>query len=118
MCIRDRPNRIIAAFQPHRYTRTKFLSKEFGSAFQDADLLFVNEIYAAGEKPIPGIDAELIVREVKEQTNQPVEYIKERVDIVEKLAGICQSGDLIITLGAGNIWTVGQDLYRRLNNKA
>lgn len=110
------PKRVLAAFQPHRYTRTNHLFKEFGSAFQDADLLFISEIYAAGEKPIPGVNAELIVKEVKEQTSQPVEYIKDRADIVQRLAEICQPGDLIITMGAGNIWTVGQDLNRKLQD--
>lgn len=112
------PKRVIAVFQPHRYSRTHFLYREFGSAFQDADLLFINEIYSAGEQPIPGVDAGLIVAQVKEQTNQPLEYIKDKAEIVQRLAEISQPGDLVITMGAGNIWTVGQDLYRKLLDKA
>ena len=107
--------RVVAVFQPHRFTRTHFLYREFGSAFQGADLLFINEIYPAGEKPIPGVDAGLIVDQVRIQTNQPVEYIKDREMLVEKLAGLVRPGDLVLTMGAGNIWTVGEDLYRKLS---
>ncbi|TLM99695.1 UDP-N-acetylmuramate--L-alanine ligase, partial [bacterium] len=66
--------RVIAVFQPHRYTRTKFLHKEFGGSFADADMVIINEIYSAGEKPIEGITADLIVRAAKERTNKPVLY--------------------------------------------
>jgi len=110
-----RPGRVVAVFQPHRYSRTHFLYREFGSAFKDADLLLVNEIYPAGEQPIPGVDAGLIVEQVRTQTNQPTEYIKDKAALVERLAEIAQPGDLVITLGAGNIWTVGLDLYQKLS---
>jgi len=113
-----KPKRVLAVFQPHRYSRTKFLCREFGTAFQEADLLLINEIYPAGEKPIPGVNAGLIVEQVLEQTNQPTEYIPDRNVIVQRLLEISQPGDLIITLGAGNIWTVGQELYRRLTELA
>lgn len=109
------PQRILAVFQPHRYSRTHFLYREFGSAFQEADLLFINEIYPAGEKPIAGVDAGLIVEQVRVQTNQPTEYIKDLAEMVRRLEEIVQPGDLVITMGAGNIWTVGQDLYKKLS---
>lgn len=106
------PKRIIAVFQPHRYSRTYFLAHEFGSAFLDADFLIVNEIYAAGEKPIHGVNANLIVKEVRNQTQQHVEYIQEKDDIVKRLLEVIKPGDLVITLGAGNIWTIGFDLVK------
>lgn len=111
------PKRVVAVFQPHRYSRTHFLYKEFGSAFQEADLLLINEVYAAGEKPIPGVDAGLIVEQVRTQTNQPTEYIRDKAKMVQRLEEIIQPGDLVITMGAGNIWMVGQELYKNLSSK-
>lgn len=105
-----RPKRVVAVFQPHRYTRTKLLVNDFASAFQDADILIVNEIYSAGEKPIPGVNAQMLVREISARTKQHVEYYEDTEAIVARLAEIATAGDLIITLGAGNIWSVGVEL--------
>lgn len=106
--------RIIAVFQPHRFSRTKLLADEFGSAFMDADVLFVNEIYAAGEKPITGVNANLIIQEIEKCTGQSVQYIKEMRDIIPELVKIVKPGDIVLTLGAGNIWEVGTGLRDEL----
>jgi len=112
------PKRLVVVFQPHRFTRTQLLSQEFGSAFKDADLLIVNEIYPAGEKPIPGVDAQLIINEISKQTGQKVEFIAETKAITPRLIETVRSGDLVMTLGAGNIWTVGFELFKTLNDKS
>ncbi|GAW92143.1 UDP-N-acetylmuramate--L-alanine ligase [Calderihabitans maritimus] len=109
------PRRVIAVFQPHRYTRTKFLHKEFGAAFSKADLVIVNQIYSAGEKPIPGVSAELIVEAIRE-AGQNVLYFEHQEDIVDFLAEHHYPGDLILTLGAGNIWKTGVELVKRLQS--
>jgi len=108
-----KPKRIIAVFQPHRYTRTKYLHQEFGRVFGDADVVIVNEIYSAGEEPIPGIDACLIVEEIKKQSNKNVIYIPERKETVEYLEKIVQEGDLVLTIGAGDVWKVGTELLKK-----
>lgn len=106
--------RIVAVFQPHRYTRTKLLAREFGSAFQDADVLFLSEIYSAGESPIPGVSARMILEEIQRATGQPVCYVPDKNQIVGKLLETAREGDIILTLGAGNIWTVAYELYDTL----
>lgn len=111
------PARIVAVFQPHRYSRTQLLQREFGSAFQQADVLIVNEVYPAGEKPINGINAKLIVDEISRQTGQDVEFLPEKGRIVPRLLELIRPGDLVITLGAGNIWTVGFELYKTLEKQ-
>lgn len=105
--------RIIAVFQPHRFSRTKFLWPEFGKAFRDADLVVVGDIYPAGEKPIPGVSAELIVDAIRAQ-GQEVWHLPSREEIVERLTTEAKAGDLVLTLGAGNIWIAGAELVRRL----
>lgn len=108
------PKRLICVFQPHRYSRTKLLQHEFGSAFLPADLLVLTDIYAAGEKPIPGIDGEVIKEEVEHQTKQKVTYIQDKTKIARYLSEISEPGDLIITMGAGNIYQVGEELIEIL----
>jgi UDP-N-acetylmuramate--alanine ligase len=112
-----KPGRVVAIFQPHRFTRTKFLKEEFGTAFQDADVLIFTEIYAAGEQPLPGVSTNLIIEEIQKKTGQKVEYIADRQQIAPRLAEIVQAGDLLLTLGAGNIWTVGIELYDLLKKR-
>lgn len=107
-------NRVIGVFQPHRYTRTKFLFREFGEAFSDADLIVIGEIYAAGEQPIAGVSAQLIVDAIRENEKRPVHYFRTIGEITNFLYDTAAAGDLILTLGAGNIWTVGRDLVERL----
>jgi UDP-N-acetylmuramate--alanine ligase len=106
--------RVIAVFQPHRYTRTKFLYNEFGGAFTDADLVIINEIYSAGEAPIEGVTADLIVRAAKERMTKPVLYFRTMGEIVDFLTAEARPGDLIMTLGAGNIRNAGQELVEKL----
>ncbi|WP_462332825.1 UDP-N-acetylmuramate--L-alanine ligase [Schwartzia sp. (in: firmicutes)] len=108
------PKRLICAFQPHRYSRTKLLAKEFGAAFEGADLLLLTDIYSAGEEKIPGISGETIFTEVIKATGQKVSYIEKRADIAPYLQSIAQPGDLIITMGAGDIWKTGEELAELL----
>lgn len=107
-------NRVIGVFQPHRFTRTKFLYKEFGKAFSDADIIVINEIYPAGEAPIQGVSANLIVNAIADYEKRPVHYFRTTGEITDFLYETAEPGDLILTLGAGNIRTVGTDLVERL----
>ncbi|MEL7565378.1 MAG: UDP-N-acetylmuramate--L-alanine ligase [Dehalobacterium sp.] len=100
--------RIIAIFQPHRYSRTKLLQFEFGDSFGNADLVVINEIYSASERPIPGVSAQLIINAIRNSDSQKeVVYCKTEDDIVEFLFREAKPGDLIITMGAGNIRQTG-----------
>jgi UDP-N-acetylmuramate--alanine ligase len=108
--------RTIAIFQPHRYSRTKLLQFEFGESFFDADLVVINEIYSASEKPIPGVSAHLIVNAVKNSNHKAVVYCKTEDDILEFMKKESRPGDLIITLGAGNIRQAGIRLADELKS--
>jgi len=112
-----RPNRLITVFQPHRYTRTLLLRDKFAGAFSDADLLIVDEIYSAGEAPIEGVTAELIIEAVEKHDGRWVLHFKDRREIIDYLAENARPGDLIITMGAGNIWSVGVELVARLRER-
>lgn len=112
-----RPKRLICAFQPHRYSRTKLLLHDFGGCFKMADLLILTDVYAAGEDPIEGINGELLVQEVKAQTGQQVVYIKNHAEIAGYLADKVQAGDLVMTMGAGNIYETGEKLVAMLEKK-
>ncbi|MDD4665136.1 MAG: UDP-N-acetylmuramate--L-alanine ligase [Clostridia bacterium] len=109
--------RVVAVFQPHRFSRTQFLKQEFGRAFQDADVLVMTEIYAAGERPLPGVSARLLLEEIEKQTGQKTEYIPDKDLIALQLAEMVRPGDLVLTLGAGDIWSVGVALYKLLKEK-
>ena len=102
------PNRLVVYFQPHRYTRTKLLLDQYGSAFAKADKLIVTDVYSAGEDPIPGVSGELIAKKVKETTGQDVTYIPHKEDLVAYLKENSRPLDLVITMGAGDIYKVGE----------
>ncbi|MFZ5631871.1 MAG: UDP-N-acetylmuramate--L-alanine ligase [Bacillota bacterium] len=110
-------DRIITVFQPHRYTRTSLLRKEFGTAFLDSDVVIIDDIYSAGEQPIEGVSSRLIVEAI-ERNGQEVVYLGSREKMIDYLADFARPGDLILTMGAGNIWTAGVDLVRRLQKSA
>lgn len=109
-----KPKRLVCAFQPHRYSRTQLLQKEYGNCFGEADLLILTDVYSAGEDPIPGVDGELLVREVAKQTGQETVYIQNKSDIPAYLKSIAQEGDLIMTMGAGDIVKCGEELVELL----
>ena len=110
------PTRLICVFQPHRYTRTQLLREEFGACFAAADLLLLTDVYAAGETPIPGISGETLMEEVARQTGQDAVYLPERTDLERYLAQHVRAGDLVITMGAGNILEVGEALVEQLRD--
>ncbi len=106
--------RLIAVFQPHRYTRTALLKERFGEVFGDADLVLISEIYGAGEKKLPGVTAGLIIEAVEKNTGKQVIYCPALMDVVNYLLEIVQPGDLVMTLGAGDIYNAGIELANRL----
>ena len=108
------PSRLLCVFQPHRYSRTQLLLEEFGAAFKECDELILTEIYSAGENPIPGIGGMTLSEEVTKQTAQKVVFISEIDKIKEYLVGNVKEGDLVITLGAGNVYMVGEQLVTEL----
>jgi len=103
--------RIICIFQPHRYSRTMLLKDQFAQAFVDADKVIITDVYAASEAPIPGVSGQTIAKAVK---NKEVRYIKRKENISAELVKELKPGDLILTLGAGDIYTVGKELLTRL----
>ncbi len=97
-------DRIVAVFQPHRYSRTAALAHDFANAFVDADVLVLTDVYAAGEQPVPGVTGKLLVEAVLDtHPRQRVVWIPDRGGLAEFLAHELRSGDLCLTLGAGNI---------------
>jgi UDP-N-acetylmuramate--alanine ligase len=106
--------RIVVLFQPHRYTRTRDLLAEFGSCFQDADRVAVAPIYAAGEDPIPGVDAEGVVREIQSHGHPDCTAAASLDDLPALVRAGLQDGDLVLTLGAGNIYQAGEALLLEL----
>lgn len=108
-------NRVITVFQPHRYSRTKLLQKEFGKAFAGSDVVIVTDIYAAGETPLEGVTGENIVQELLENGINAL-YINSLDDVVELLLQKLCSGDTVLTVGAGDVWTVGRDLASKFEH--
>jgi UDP-N-acetylmuramate--alanine ligase len=106
--------RLIVAFQPHRYSRTQHLMEQFCTSFNNADYLIVDKIYAAGEDPIEGIDARQIADGAKKFGHKHVEHIESKKYIIAHLLRLIQPGDVVMTLGAGDIWEVGRDLISKL----
>ena len=105
-----KPNKIFCIFQPHRYSRTQLLLKEFGGAFREADNLILTDVYSAGEEKISGVSGESILQEVLSTTNQAVSYIPKREDIAAAIKDQLSPGDLVITMGAGDIYKTGEEL--------
>ncbi len=106
--------RLICVFQPHRYTRTMHLKKEFGSCFTDADKVIITDIYAASEAPIAGISGQTLADEIASNGHKDVTYIQKKQEITDHLAGLVEEGDLVLTAGAGDIHLIGKELYARL----
>jgi UDP-N-acetylmuramate--alanine ligase len=106
--------RIVAVFQPHRYTRTRDLFEEFVTSFYDASRLYITEIYPASEKPIEGISAHALFEEIKNHGYREVFYVENKEDIPETIVGNLKEGDLVIFLGAGDIWRQGLKVLERL----
>jgi UDP-N-acetylmuramate--alanine ligase len=108
--------RLVVAFQPHRFTRTKELFDEFVTCFYDADVLVLTDIYAASEKPIEGVSSEALANTIKKHGQKEVYYVGDREALPDFLAGVVRPGDTVLTLGAGNIWQTGEALLKKLES--
>jgi UDP-N-acetylmuramate--alanine ligase len=108
--------RLITVFQPHRYTRTKFLFSEFAECLHMADELILTDIYAASEKPIEGVTTDALFQSIKQKRPKGLCYLKKE-DIVPRLAAMVQKGDLVLFLGAGDVTHLSDELVRRLRSK-
>jgi UDP-N-acetylmuramate--alanine ligase len=105
--------RVVAVFQPHRYSRTLALEEDFARAFYDADVLIALPIYAAGEDPIPGVDSARIVDQVKKFGHRDATATADFAGALRLLNERLQPGDLLITLGAGDVWKIGDQYLER-----
>ncbi|MDD3293795.1 MAG: UDP-N-acetylmuramate--L-alanine ligase [Geobacteraceae bacterium] len=106
--------RLVVVFQPHRYTRTKELFEEFVKAFYDADVLIMTDIYPAGEQPIEGVTSEALAKSLRMHGQKDVTCISSKEEIVDHLLRILKPDDILLTLGAGNIWQTGEALLKSL----
>jgi UDP-N-acetylmuramate--alanine ligase len=105
--------RTVVLFQPHRYTRTQHLWDEFTRAFHLADLLLLADIYPAGEDAVPGITAQTLAEAITSKGHRGVVYAGDLKAAAERLVAEVREGDVVLTLGAGSVWTAGEDLLRK-----
>jgi UDP-N-acetylmuramate--alanine ligase len=106
--------RVVCVFQPHLYSRTRDFYEEFGRSFFNADVLVVTDVYPAREEPIQGINGELIANAAKQFGHKQVHYVPDKTHIPAFLLEIAREGDMIITVGAGDIWRFGEQFITRL----
>jgi len=109
---------LIVVFQPHRYTRTELLWDEFGQSFANADQVYLSEIYPAGEDPIEGVTSSLISESIKKHEGRDAVVIPKFEDISSIIAENAKEGDLIVTLGAGDIYKVGRQIIDKLKGQS
>ena len=110
-------HRIVVAFQPHRYTRTRDLFDDFTRAFNQADVLLVTDIYAAGEAPIPGASAEKLVQAIREHGHHDATYVADKAELPDALERVVRPGDIVIALGAGDVNRCVRALKTKLEAK-
>jgi UDP-N-acetylmuramate--alanine ligase len=106
--------RLVVAFQPHRYSRTRDLFDDFAAVLSEADALCLCEVYAAGEKPVSGADGRSLIKAIRARGKVEPVFVPEVNQLAEVLSGVLRDGDILITLGAGNIGSVAADLPKRL----
>ncbi|WP_221218331.1 MULTISPECIES: UDP-N-acetylmuramate--L-alanine ligase [Mycobacteriaceae] len=106
--------RAIVVFQPHLYSRTKIFAKEFGEALSDADEVFVLDVYAAREQPMPGVSG----ASVAEHVSVPVHYVPDFSAVAAKVAAVARPGDVVVTMGAGDVTMLGQEILTALHTRA
>jgi len=102
--------RVLAVFQPHRFSRTSRMYREFGEAFGDADAVVITDVYAAGESPIPGVSGRLIFDQLPATRPGNVYYMPEKTELVAFLRGWLLPGDALIIMGAGDIWKIAEEI--------
>ena len=106
--------RLVVLFQPHRYSRTRGLFKEFCTAFHRADLLFMTDIYPASEQPIPGVTTEKLLGAIRERGQRRIYYVPEVTELPSVVAPYLGADDIVLTLGAGSIWRAGEQLLEEM----
>jgi len=106
--------RLVAVFQPHLYSRTQQMYKEFGLSFFDAEVLVVTDVYPSREKPIEGVTGKLIADTAKEYGHRDVHYLKDKTELPGKLRDIVKDGDIVITMGAGDIYKYGEQFVEMI----
>ena len=109
--------KIHVIFQPHRYSRTRDLMEEFTGAFNDADSLFVLDIYAASESPIEGITAEVLAQKIRDKTLRVGRYAGSTTEAIDLAVDIAREGDMILTLGAGSVSQLGPMILQKLKER-
>jgi UDP-N-acetylmuramate--alanine ligase len=108
------PRRVVAVFQPHRYSRVQRLSREFASAFDGADHLVVTDVYAAGEDPLPGVSGARLARRIRARGRTEVVHVRDPAAAAEHLRAFVRAGDMVVTLGAGDVSGAGRALLAGL----
>lgn len=108
--------RIVAVFQPHLYSRTQDLYKEFGLSFSDAEVLVITDVYPSREKPIEGVTGKLISDTAEQYGHKNVIYVEDKADVTATLKEISKAGDIIITMGAGDIYKYGEEFAKELES--
>ena len=111
-------NRLIVLFQPHRFTRTRDLMEEFSVSFTDADRLYLTDIYPAGEQPIQGITAEGLLRAIKRTATGAISYEADRKKMVAAIVRETAPGDVVLTLGAGDVYKMGEEILMGVRGAA
>jgi UDP-N-acetylmuramate--alanine ligase len=104
-------------FQPHLYSRTRDFYEEFAKSFLLSDLLVVTDVYPAREEPIQGITGELITNAAKEYGHKEVYYLADKKGVPALLGKITKKDDIVITMGAGDIWKYGEEFLKQLKNQ-
>ncbi|MCH7975800.1 MAG: UDP-N-acetylmuramate--L-alanine ligase [Bacteroidetes bacterium] len=106
--------RIVAVFQPHLYSRTAHLADDFARAFVNADVLVLTDIYGAREAPIEGVDGAMLAELAEQNGHRAVHYVEDKTELPAFLLGLVEPGDLVITMGAGDIWRQGKAFFEQL----
>jgi UDP-N-acetylmuramate--alanine ligase len=109
--------RIVCVFQPHLYSRTRDFYQDFGRAFFSADVLIITDVYPAREQPIPGVSGEMIVSAARQFGHKSVHYVQDKKEIPAYLMKTKKLGDIIITMGAGDIWKYGEQFIQQLRSQ-
>jgi UDP-N-acetylmuramate--alanine ligase len=104
----------VVLFQPHRYTRTHHLWDEFCRAFHEADVLLVTDVYAAGEEPIAGATGDALAAAIAARGHQQASYAGDLKSAAVRLAEEAREGDVVLTLGAGSVWTAGDEVLKKV----